>query len=848
MTAASAVSGASAANLAGRFGVACTHCGLAVPPGLVREGAPHGTRFCCAACATAYDLLQSHGLGGYYAFSERREVAVRRTDRSYDEFDHPAFAELYVQPAGEGRLRTELYLEGVHCASCVWLVERVPLLVPGAVRAELDVRRSLARVEWDPRQVSLSAIARALDTLGYAAHPFRGVTRDAMRTREDRAMLTRIGVAGAIAGNVMLAALALYSGEFHGMEREYERLFRWVSFGLTIPALLGPGRLFFAGAWSALRTRTLHMDLPIAIALGAGFARGAINTLTDSGPVYFDGVCVLVFLLLTGRFLQQRGQRAAADAAELLYSLAPTSARVRGSDGAERECPAAGLLPGMEVVVRAGESFPCDGEVVEGRSSVNAALLTGESRPAGVAPGGAVYAGTLNVQAPVVVRVGAPGEASRLARLLRHVEEGAARRAPVVAFANRLSGVFVAVVLVLAAVTFALWYGRHPQAAWDHAIALLIVTCPCALALATPLAVTVAVGRAARGGLYIKGGDAIELLARPGVLVLDKTGTVTEGRTTLVAWQGDDAVRPAVLALEDGSSHPIADGFRRAWPGLAAARATELAHHVGGGITGVVNGAEVLVGAPRFVATRTGADADAWVRRLGDATLTPVLVAVGGRVVAVAGLGDRVRDDARATLDRLRARGWRTLLLSGDDPGVVAAVGNRLGFAPGEVTGAATPEAKLAAVVRLKAGARDRRAPVVMVGDGVNDAAAIAAADVGIGVHGGAEACLATADAYLTTPGIEPLVRLGDGARRTMRVIRRNILFSLGYNLLGVVLAMTGVISPLIAAIMMPASSITVVLGSWLGRSFDATATRPGGRAHGAAGAEPGTGAAAVAA
>lgn len=815
-----------------RLGVACAHCGLVVPPGLVREGAPPAERqFCCAACATAYDLLQAHGMGGYYAFSERREVAVRRTGRSYEEFDHPAFAELYVQPAGEGRVCTELYLEGVHCASCVWLVERVPLLVTGVVRAELDVRRALARVEWDPRRTTLSAIARALDTLGYAAHPYRGVTRDAMRKREDRAMLVRIGVAGAIAGNVMLAALALYSGEFHGIERDYEQLFRWVSFGLAIPALLGPGRVFFAGAWSALRTRTVHMDLPIAIALGAGIARGAINTVADSGPIYFDGVTVLIFLLLTGRFLQQRGQRAAADAAELLYSLAPTTARVRGDDGVERECPAVGLLPGMDVVVRAGESFPCDGELMEGRSTVNAALLTGESRPVDVAPGAMVYAGTLNVRAPVVVRATEAGESSRLARLLRQVEESAQRRAPVVAFANRLSGVFVVVVLALAGITFAIWHGSNPHAAWDNAIALLIVTCPCALALATPLAVTVAVGRAARAGLYIKGGDVIEQLARPGLLVLDKTGTVTEGRTTLVAWRGAEHVRAAVLALEGGSSHPIADGFRRAWPRLIAADAVDVTHHVGGGITGRADGRTIAVGSPRFVAARaTGADG--WAARLGDATLTPVLVALDGRVVAAAGFGDRVRDDARATLDLLRARGWRTLLLSGDDPAVVAAVGARLGFAPADVTGGATPEAKLAAVQRLRAERRGTRSTgvssVVMVGDGVNDAAAIAGADVGIGVHGGAEACLATADAYLTTPGLEPLVRLADGARRTMRVIRRNIVFSLGYNVLGVALAMTGLLNPLVAALMMPASSLTVVLGSWLSRSFDAVVATPG--------------------
>jgi Cu2+-exporting ATPase len=803
------------------IGTACTHCGTVVPAALVTAGAP--VQFCCTACHTAYDILQASGLGAFYEFPEKRGAQVSPTRRSFDEFDHPAFAELYVKEAPGGLRTTELYLEGVHCASCVWLVERVPLLVSGVARAELDVRRSVARVSWDAAQVPLSAVARALDTLGYAPHPYRGGARAELRKLEDRAALLRIGVAGAIAINVMLAALALYSGEFARMELPYERLFRWASLILTVPALAWPGRVFFTGALSSLRTRTLHMDVPIAIALAAGAVRGAVNTATDSGPVYFDGVCILVFLLLTGRFLQVRGQRAATDAAELLYSLAPSTARVREADGSERELPAMALLPGMDVVVRAGESFPADGELLDGPTSVNAALLTGESRPATVRAGEPVFAGTLNLSAPVVVRVRESGEESRLARLLRDVEASAARRAPVIQFANRIAGIFVAVALGLAALTFVLWAGRDGSAAWDNAIALLVVTCPCALALATPLAVTVAIGRAARAGIYIKGGDALELLATPGIVVLDKTGTITEGRTAVVAWEGAPAWRGAVLALEAGSSHPIADGFRRAWPDLAVPATTDVEHVTGGGITGQVEGATIVLGSPAFVRARaTGVDA--LLARLADPTLTPVVVARDGVAVAVAGLGDKVRDDAAAAIADLQSRGWEVRMLSGDDPRVAQAVARQVGIAAAHVTGGATPETKLAAIEALKAATRDAAGraarPVVMVGDGVNDAAAIATADVGIGVHGGAEACLATADAYLTMPGLGALVAMADGATRTMRVIRRNMAWALAYNLVGVTLAMTGTISPLIAALMMPASSLTVVLGSWLGRTF----------------------------
>ncbi|WP_373064328.1 heavy metal translocating P-type ATPase [Gemmatimonas sp.] len=796
--------------------VLCAHCGVPVPEGLLDDDVEH--QFCCSGCQAAFGMLHAHGLDSYYGFAERREAPVRTSGRSFDEFDHPAFTNLYVTAISNGLSRTELYLEGIHCASCVWLVERIPLLVPGVLRAELDVRRSLAVIEWDIATVSLSRIAQSLDTLGYPPHPFRGVARADMRKREDRAMLVRIGIAGAIAINVMLAALALYAGELNTMDAGFTRFFRWVSLAITLPAFIWPGRVFFTGAWASLRTRALHMDLPIAIALAAGFVRGAMNTITDSGPIYFDGLALLIFALLVGRFLQQRGQRMAVDATEELHAIAPTTARIIEHD-VVRDIPSEALLPGMLLDVRAGESFPADGVVMRGRSSVNAALLTGESRPASVTVGQLVYAGTVNVESPLRVQVEQAGESSRIAKLMRQVEESATRRAPIVQMANRMAGIFTAIVLVMAATTFVIKSQLSPAHALDDAIALLIVTCPCALALATPLAISVAVARAARRGMLIKGGDALELLATPGIVVLDKTGTITEGRTALTFWHGPDWVKPLVLALEEGSSHPLADGFRRAWPRLPTATVSASRHIAGGGLEGTVDGYVMRIGSPRFVRESILSVSESLHSVINDLdrTLTPVHIAIDGVVVAIAGLGDRVRDDALDSLRQLRGRGWRTVMLSGDVQDVVASVGRSLAFEAEDSIGAVSPEAKLAFIEQLKA---TSGRTVVMVGDGVNDAAAIAAAHVGIGVHGGAEACLATADIYLTRPGLNALVELTEGSRRTLCVIRRNIAVSIGYNLIGASLAVFGLLTPLIAAILMPTSSITVVLGSWYSTTF----------------------------
>jgi Cu2+-exporting ATPase len=453
--------------------------------------------------------------------------------------------------------------------------------------------------------------------------------------------------------------------------------------------------------------------------------------------------------------------------------------------------------------------------VIRGRSEVEVSFLTGESRPVGVAEGERVYAGTVNRSAPLEVRVEEAGESSRLGHILREVEAASQRRAPVVQLADRLAGAFVLVVLGLAVATFAIWLRREPAVALDNAIALLIVTCPCALALATPLAITVAVGRAARMGILVKGGDALERLGRPGVLYLDKTGTVTEGRTVLLEWEGPAWVKPLVLALERRSGHPVAAGFLEAWPGFEAGEAAAVEHVAGGGVSGTVAGRRVVVGTLAHVRARSGRDL-AWEGRAPDAALTPVFVAVDDALVARAGFGDRIRADSPAALARLRARGWKLRLLSGDDPAVVAEVGARLGFAPEECRGGATPEEKRRVI---EESARDR--PTVMVGDGINDAAAIAGATVGVGVRGGAEACLASADVFLARPGLAALVSLIEGAERCLGLIHRTLAFSLAYNLAGATLAVTGVIHPLIAAILMPLSSLTVVLLSWRGRTFE---------------------------
>jgi len=804
-----------------RAAVSCTHCGLPVPPDLVDPAGE--ASFCCNGCRTVYATLNDLGLDDYYALRATlgggRDAKPAATGRvsGYGYFDREAFTDKHLRRREDGLAEVEFLLEGVHCAACVWLVERLPRATGGVVEARLRLSDAVVRIVLDPNRTTLSQVASALDALGYPPHPVRGEERREVEHRAARKRLVRVGVAGACAGNAMLLAFALYAGEEGGIERAYEQFFRWSSLAVALVSLAWPGREFFRGALAALRTRTGNLDLPIALALAAGGTVGTINVVRGAGEIYFDSLCVLVFLLLAGRHVQQRQQRWARDAVDLTRALTPLSCRAKRADAEEgaafEELAVEELEPGDLVEVPSGGLIPADGEIVHGRSRVDQALLTGESEPVAVAEGSQVHAGTRSDGAPIVVRVDAVGANSRIGRLMDVVERGLAAKPPIVRLTDRIAGWFVLVLSGLGLVTFALWAAiADVPTAVEHTVALLIVACPCALGLATPLTLAVAVGRAARGGLLVKDASALERLAGPATIVLDKTGTLTRGRPELVTWIGDDAARLLVAALEARSNHPIARALVR---GLAegdgpgpTAEAIGEAHD--GGITGRVDGRAVAIGSPRFADTHA-LDFDAGLRaralELEQAGHTVVAVGVDGRVAAVAALLDAPRDGAAEALAALRARGHAIEILSGDAEGPVQRVAERLGVPAADARGGVDPEGKLARVRAL----REQGRRVVMVGDGVNDAAALAAADVGIAVHGGAEASLAAADAYASVPGLEPLLDLVAIARRTLGTIRLNLGLSLAYNLCFASLAISGHVTALVAAIVMPVSSATVL-------------------------------------
>ncbi len=825
----------------------CDHCGNALRgpnDSTLSVFGEHGT-YCCVGCRAVAETLRELGLDDYYRLrGETKTEPAVGVDRDYAEFDEPTFFERYVRPAAlalpstteesgtscvEPR-RIELLVEGAHCAACIWVIEQLPRLLPGVLEARLELPRGVLRITFDGKRLALSELARMLARLGYPPHPLRGTDEQRLRKTEERAHLFRLGIAFTCFANAMLFAFALYGEYFEGMANEWKTTFRLLGFASALVALLFPGRVFLRGAISSLRAREPHMDLPVAIALSVGTVWGGVNAITGHGEVYFESLTAVIFLLSIGRYLQFRQQRSAADAIELLFTLTPRFANRIESGGEEKisRIPADALRIGDRVVVHSGETVPADGVIIDGESDFDLSLLTGESVPQRLVPGDDVPAGAINVTTMSQLVVRSIGSDTRLGKILSLMRHEASTRAPVVRLADRAAHRLVKLVLALAFLTFALWLRVSPGVAAEHAIALLIVTCPCALGLATPLAVEVALGRAARNKLLVKGGDVIERLGdrkAGGIVLLDKTGTLTTGRATLLEFSGEPRDLLRVAALERGLSHPYAKAFFQAAedqasrgepePVVSACRSIP-----GGGVTGEVDGEVLFVGNKELLA-RHGIALDTSTRateaRFAASGLSPIFVARHDQVVAVAGFCDPPREDGARVVASLRERGFEVGLLSGDHATIARRIGAAVGIDPLRCEGGASPERKVAAVAE----AAQRFGRVIMVGDGVNDAAALARADVGIALKGGAEASLEAADVYLARSDLQALVVLIDGCRRTLGVIRGNLLASLSYNAVAATLAIAGHIHPLAAAVLMPLSSLTVVAMSFRRRTFE---------------------------
>jgi Cu2+-exporting ATPase len=794
---------------------ACYHCGQPAVDGqrwqAVIRGEPR--TMCCPGCAAAAQAITDAGLDGYY--DSRTEFAPRQEAASEDD---PALR-LYDAMGLDGD--AVFTVEGLRCAACVWLIERRVAALPGVESAVLNVATERLQVRWNTAQCRPSAIIAALRAIGYTVYPYDATRHGAQRERARKALLRRLFVAGLSMMQVMMYAFPVYMATDGTMDADMTALMGWASFLLTLPAVSYCAWPFMRGAWLDLRRGLPGMDVPVALGILAAFAGSAVSLVQGQGQVYFDSITMFVFLLLGSRWLELDARRKAARALERLQQAAPATAmRLRDWPASlEADTIAAGeLRPDDLILAPPGQTIAADGVILHGRSEVDLALLTGESRTRATGPGDALPGGAVNVTQAIVLRVNSSAADSTLAMLVRLSERAGQDKPRLVKWADRVGAWFVAVLLMLTAAVFAVWHAVDPARAWPAAIAVLVVSCPCALSLATPTALAAALERLLRHGVLAVKPHVLETLARATHVVFDKTGTLTRGRPVLrdivaLGMLDDVQCLRIAVALEAGSAHPLAQALRDGIEasGAALLTARDIESMVGQGIEGEVAGLRYRLGGAAFVAGLAGSAAP-----LGAAPdATPVWLGSRERWLARFELVDALRPEATALVHELQARGKTVILLSGDDEEAVRAVAAELGIA--DARGHQRPEDKLDAVRTLQAAG----AVVAMVGDGINDAAVLSGADVSFAMGQGAQLAQLHADCVLLDVGAggdeRGLAPLGEAVRTAgdcVRIIRQNLGWAMLYNLVAIPLAASGLLNPWLSGLGMAGSSALVVLNA----------------------------------
>jgi len=797
----------------------CFHCGLPVPEDAhytIRYQA-HSQPACCAGCQAVAQTIIDAGLDDYYKHRQASGKASSALPREVLEqialYDSEALQRSFVRVESEQVREAALMLEGISCPACIWLNEQQLLRLPGVLSVDINYTSHRARVRWDNQRLRLSQILEAIGAIGYRAHPYDSARQEVLQQKERKQAINRLWVAGLSMMQVMMYAVPIYVARINEIEPRFLWMLHWASFLLTLPVMLYSAQPFYRGAWRDLKRRRVGMDTPVVIGILTAFGASSWALLHHIAQgVYFDSVSMFVFLLLGGRYLEGMARRKAGAALESLVKLIPAFAHALPDWPASRrtaEVAVSSIEPGMALLIRPGETIPVDGTVLEGRSSSNESLLTGESRPIDKTTGATVIAGSVNLDSPLLVEVVETGQNTRLAAIARLLDQALAQKPRFAVLADRFASVFVTLLLITALSSFVVWHFIDADRALWIMVAVLVISCPCALSLATPTALTAASGNLAHQGILVARGHALEALVRTSDVVFDKTGTLTDGAMHLLDQRQLGAqslpLRQALAlaqALESGSEHPLARALLA--EALApACVAEQLGNQPGLGIEARVDGQLWRLGQTAYVCALcpdAATPADDW--HSADSVIT--LGNQNGPVAQFA-IGDQARTDAASTIASLRASGLRVHLLSGDSQGVVSRLAQRLGCDAWQA--GATPQDKLEYVAHLQS--QGRR--VLMVGDGINDAPVLARADISIAMGGGTDVARASGDLVLIDDRLAQIPLALTLARKTRSVIRQNLIWAAGYNLIALPLAVSGHVTPWIASLGMALSSLLVV-------------------------------------
>jgi len=796
--------------------ISCYHCGLPVEEqgSFVATVAGKEHEFCCYGCQSVCLTIHGAGLQGFYQKTPEGEKLAPPPElteelRSYDSDEVQSD---YVDALGD--IRTiHLLVEGIHCAACAWLIENSLSKQLGVLSAEVNLTSKRLRLRWDNRLAPLSSFLKTLSKVGYAATPFDADNAEGALARRHRALLYRMAFAGFAMMNLMWISIALYSGADDG---EFKNWFHWISCLIATPTLLYAGYPFLRNAVIGLRRRYLTMDLPIAIGATATYTYSTYVTVNGSvvGHVYFDTVVNFLFVILVGRYLEAISKREALSATSRLLELQPKLATVLTDDGPMVR-PIRSVKIGDEVLVRPGEKIPVDGQIVDGESAVDESMLTGESLPIVKRLTDNVVAGSINGEGAFTVKVQQVLRNTALSKIVALMEDAQASKAPIQCAADRIVPWFVVITLSLAAITFVYWLQTDFELALLAATSVLIITCPCAFGLATPMSVAVATGVGASRGILVKQGAALELMSNVTHFVFDKTGTLTEGKLSVVkticsSEYTSQQLLKIAASVEQNSEHSIAHAIceEASLRAIETRPVSQFKSSPGQGVQAIVDGNEIKVGTAVWLSQQgiaLQADWNEQAKQLEVEGISCVYITVNRTISGLIGLADELRSDALEMIQGLQEQDIDITVLSGDRKAVVYAVTKAFGdinrFA--EVL----PKDKADTVKNLQ----KNGAVVAMVGDGVNDAPALIQADVGIALATGTDVSIESADIVLSHNELHKVTESRQLAKRTLRTVRQNIVLSITYNIIMVPLAMMTMVDPFVAALTMPISSLLVI-------------------------------------
>jgi Cu2+-exporting ATPase len=758
---------------------------------------------CCPGCQAVSQAIVDAGLLSYYKFrtepGSKQNALVPEALTQFSAYDLPEVQQDFVH--SEDNIESvSLSIDGITCAACAWLIEHKVKQLTGVSQVLVNSTTQRAMISWDKRTVKLSDILGQISRIGYQAAPYQVDEQELNNKLNSRKFLLRLGLAGFATMQVMMFALALYTGYFTDIDVQYRDYFRWVSMIFATPVVLYSAQPFYFSAIRTLLSGKLNMDVSVSIAIGGAYVASCFATVNGTGEVYFESVSMFTFFLLLGRYFEQKARQKASVSSSNLHKLVPLTAHLVNDNGQE-EIPAKKLRLNDVILIKPGEMIAADGVVIEGHTSINEAMLTGEQMPIEKTVASQVYAGTINVDQPIKVSVTALGQDQLVAEIIR-LQELASNTKPAIALlADKLSRYFSGTILTIATITYLVWHQISPEDAFWVTLSVLVATCPCALALATPTAVTCATAIFTRLGIITRKAGVFEKLPLIKHVVFDKTGTLTcgtlsIGQTQCTANLTKTQALAIAAALETGSRHPIAAAFAVFTDNVLVAE--EVHHEVGFGVRGRIDGTDYFIGNAVF----TSASIDSrdptqkiWLARSCNEQL---------EVLASFEIQDNIRQDSKATVEMLKQQGCRISIASGDSSGHVHQLAKELGI--DDVHSGLTPADKLALVTRLQQHTR-----VAMFGDGINDAPVLAGADLSVAMGSGSAIAKNSADLILLGDHLSRFTQAVSVAKLTTQIIRQNLAWALGYNALILPLAVTGHVAPYIAAIGMSASSLIVV-------------------------------------